>query len=127
MAKTEIVITINEIPPSNNKYLGKSTSYHAYHKEKQRWMDMVGWSVKASGWRNSPFKKAKVQILYFFPNRTRRDPDNYSGKFILDGLRQAGVIEDDSFNNITLILKGVYDKSQPRTMVVVEPDITEAI
>ena len=49
----------------------------------------------------------------------RHDPDNYSGKFILDGLREAGIIEDDSFSNIELQLCGSYDKENPRTEIEV--------
>lgn len=56
----------------------------------------------------------------FFPTRGRRDPDNYSGKFILDGLVQAGIIKDDSFECINLRLKASYDKDNPRTEIEVE-------
>lgn len=110
-------ITIPDIPPSNNKYLGRSHSFHIYHEEKKVWMNMVGWSVKAVGWQNKPLEKALVRITYYFPDRKRRDPDNYSGKFLLDGLKQAGVIADDSFKNIELVLAGDYDKKNPRTEI----------
>ena len=52
--------------------------------------------------------------------RQRHDPDNYNGKFILDGLREAGIIEDDSFKNIELQLCGAYDKENPRTEITVK-------
>ena len=45
--------------------------------------------------------------------------DNYSGKFILDGLVSAGIIQDDSFQCIDLRLKADYDKKNPRTEVEV--------
>lgn len=61
-----------------------------------------------------------IKITYYFRTKTRHDPDNYSGKFILDGLVKAGVITDDSFNNINLILSGKYDKDNPRTEIEVE-------
>ena len=38
---------------------------------------------------------------------------------ILDGLTAAGVITDDSFRCIELILKGECDRSNPRTEVEV--------
>lgn len=65
--------------------------------------------------------RAEVKITYFFPTRHRRDQDNYSGKFILDGLTEAGVIKDNSFDCIKLVLVGDYDKADPRT----EVEITE--
>ena len=66
-----------------------------------------------------PIRWATVKITYFFPDNRRRDPDNYAGKMILDGLTAAGVIVDDSFGCIELILKGECDRSNPRTEVEV--------
>ena len=60
-----------------------------------------------------------MTITYFFPTRGRRDPDNYSGKFILDGLVQAGILRDDSFRCIDLRLRGDWDKQSPRTEIEV--------
>lgn len=67
----------------------------------------------------TPIKKCVVRITYFFRTRQRHDPDNYNGKFILDGLREAGIIEDDSFLNVELQLCGSYDKENPRTEIEV--------
>ena len=66
---------------------------------------------------DKPFDKATVKITYHFRTKIRHDPDNYSGKFILDGLVKAEIIADDSFNNINLILSGKYDKDNPRTEI----------
>ena len=67
-----------------------------------------------------PITKAKVTLKYYFKDKKRRDPDNYSGKFILDGLVKSGVIKDDSFNNISLALEAGYDKDNSRTEIIVE-------
>lgn len=64
-------------------------------------------------------KKVRCQNYIFFRTRQRHDPDNYNGKFILDGLREAGIIEDDSFKNVELQLCGSYDKENPRTEIEV--------
>lgn len=64
-----------------------------------------------------PFKKSVVTITYYFKDKRRRDPDNYSGKMILDGLVRTGILQDDSFNNIDLVLCGDYDKDNPRTVI----------
>jgi len=60
-------------------------------------------------------------VTFFFPDRRRRDPDNYSVKFILDGLVKAGAIEDDSFEHLTVIKRGEVDRENPRTEVEVVP------
>lgn len=116
----ELRITIPDIPPSNNKYMGrgsKATQAFTYQAEKKKWQSVIGWLVREQKWAQNPFKKAVVEITYYFKDKRRRDPDNYSGKFILDSLVRAGVLQDDSFGNIELILKGDYDKKKPRTEV----------
>ncbi len=66
-----------------------------------------------------PFEKSIVEINYYFKDKRRRDPDNYSGKFILDGLVSAGVIADDNFGSIKLLLDGYHDKQNPRTEIII--------
>ena len=63
---------------------------------------------------------ARVTITYFFPTRARHDADNYSGKYLLDGLTIAGVIVDDDLKHISTTIRGEYDKDNPRTEIEVE-------
>lgn len=112
---------IKDIPPSNNKYMGRTAKgfNFTYQDEKRKWE----WLVKGAVGRSrpkQPIKKAVVTLTYYFGTKHRRDPDNYSGKFILDGLVKAKVLEDDSFANIKLVLVGDYDKNNPRTEIKVE-------
>lgn len=68
---------------------------------------------------DKPYPKATVFLTYYFPDAIRRDPDNYAGKMILDGLVSGGVIVDDSFNCIRLVLDGQIDRENPRTEIKV--------
>ena len=69
---------------------------------------------------NQPeLKEAIVDITYYFKSNRRRDRDNYTPKFILDGLVKAGVIVDDSDNNLYLNWKLKVDKDNPRTEIEV--------
>lgn len=112
---------INELPPSNNKYMGRGSRglTMEYQREKKRWardiMVIVGKDKP-----KTPYKRATVTLIYYFKTKHRRDPDNYSGKFILDALTECGVIEDDSFKCIDLILKGKHDKENPRTEIEIK-------
>lgn len=112
-------ITINAIPPSNNQFMGNSHNHFEYHREKKEWH----WRIKAALNQrpNKALPRAVVKITYFFKDNRRRDPDNYSGKFILDALVKEKIIADDSFDVIDLILrKGGCDKNNPRTEIEVE-------
>ena len=108
--------TINEIPPSNNKFIGRTNKWE-YQEKKKYWAKLI--SLKCRPKPEKPLEKAVVTLTYFFGNKIRRDPDNYSGKFILDGLVKAGIIADDSFGNIDLRLCGMVDKTNPRTEIEV--------
>ena len=106
---------IDGIPPSNNKYQGTGGKGKAfrYQEEKREW-EM---KVRVAVGRNKPKEPLSGVIVkhkYYFGDRRRRDPDNYSGKFLNDGLVLAGVIEDDSFNHIQLLTEGGHDKENPR-------------
>lgn len=50
-----------------------------------------------------PLPEATIIIAYHFKTHVRRDPDNYSGKFILDALTHNKFIKDDSFKEIDLL------------------------
>lgn len=89
---------------------------------KRRWTDTICLLAKCQ-YKGEAYEKAEVVITYFFKDRRRRDPDNYSGKLILDGLTKAGVIKDDDFDHITLtVQKGGVDKNNPRTVIEVKED-----
>lgn len=77
----------------------------------------MGWAARAAK-VHQRFDKAAVTLRYHFPDNRRRDPDNYNGKFILDGLREAGVLADDDFGHISLTVeRGDVDKRNPRVEV----------
>lgn len=115
-------IIVNQVPPSNNCYIGKNKRWE-YAAKKKEWSELILNVCRASKViPKQPLSKATVRLTYYFKTRVRHDPDNYSGKFILDGLVNAGIITDDSFNNITLLLSGDYDKNNPRTEIEVTSD-----
>jgi len=114
-----IRITLPGVPPSINRFAGRK-NVNDYRRAKDYWTGVVGWAVKTVKDRpRTPYKKAKVEILYYFPDRRRHDPDNYSGKFLMDGLTAAGVIVDDDFGHVTLAVAGDVDRNYPRTVITV--------
>lgn len=113
--------TVPAIPPSLNQFAGRKND-REYQRLKREWKDLVYCCCMPRP--RAPLKRARVTLTYFFPTRARRDPDNYAGKLILDGMTAAGVIADDSFGCIELVLRGRHDKANPRTEITVE-EITE--
>lgn len=106
---------IQAIPPSMNKYKGRQNPWE-YRNDKKHWEELVRLSCR---WHKAPIAKSVVELKYFVKTRRRHDPNNYDGQFITDGLVKAGVIADDSFDAITLVLVGDYDKQNPRTEISV--------
>ena len=115
--KPRVKIVVNEIPPSNNEYMGKTYKYSVYQEEKKRWHWLIKAAIKRAEKPKKPIEKAIVNITYYFKTKTRRDPDNYSGKMLLDPLVREGILIDDSFDVVTLVLDAGYDKDNPRTEI----------
>ena len=111
-----IRIEIPGLPPSMNQYNGRQNVWK-YRRDKQEWKDLVVLHCKR---QREPFEYAIVTITYYFKDKRRHDPDNYSGKFILDGLTAAGIIKDDDFKHIELRLCAGMDKKRPRTQIDVK-------
>lgn len=114
------VYTVHGIPPSNNKFMGKSGSYHSYQTLKKEWAEKI--QYECSPKPEKPIRKARITLTYYFRDHKERDPDNFSGKFLMDGLTKAGIIEDDNFNVVTdyRLLKGGVDKHDPHTVITIE-------
>lgn len=126
-----IRMEILAIPSSNNKYQGqgsKSKAIKDYQQEKKLWNQWI-WitrhQMKTNGDLDGftlPLQEATVIIHYHFKTRTRRDPDNYSGKMILDGLKDNGFITDDSFKEIDIFpLADFGESSQDRVEIFILP------
>lgn len=118
--REELLIILDKIPPSLNRFAGRENSW-GYRSAKAAWTKLVYAMALRERRRKKldgpPPEYADVEIRYFFPNKRRHDPDNYAGKFLLDGLTKAGAIRDDDFEHIRLALGGDYDKTQPRTEI----------
>lgn len=112
-------VVLPGVPPSLNRTAGRQNVWE-YRRNKALWTLWVQRACMACKERpKAPWEKAVVEITYYFPNRIRRDPDNYAGKFLLDGLTKGGVIKDDSFDCVTLILDGECDPEYTRTEIKV--------
>lgn len=121
MIKTEkctiYAYTIHSIPPSNNKFIGRKAEWE-YQEIKKQWAALIQCLCKPKP--PTPLEGVTVTLRYFFPDSRRRDPDNYSGKIILDGLVKCGILKDDSFNCIDLeIEQGGVSKENPRVEIII--------
>ena len=83
----KIVIVLPFLPPSLNRVAGRGP--YNYRQAKERFTEQVRLNC-LNGRPKAPVDRSTVTIRYYFPDRRRRDPDNYSGKFLLDGLTKAG-------------------------------------
>lgn len=113
-------LMIQKIPPSMNEYAGRCG--WKYRDFKKLWTQLVMVSCRAcKAAPLHPMSKAMVRIDYYFPDARRRDPDNYGGKLLMDGLTRAGIIADDSFSCVSIALHAHVDRKNPRTEICVTP------
>ena len=65
-------------------------------------------------------KKANIKIKYYFRvERLKRDYDNYSPKFLMDGL-VGRVIQDDNDKLVKVEWELSVDRKNPRTVIEIE-------
>jgi len=99
----EFIITGN-IPSGNRKQIGYKNKKPFLFKQKQKEIKSIISQIKQQ-WRSTTInKKVKVEYLFYFPDKRRRDVDNRM-KILNDCLEDAGVIADDS-----LIFEGKFKK-----------------
>jgi len=114
MRKIKIILPF--IPPTINKYIGRSNIWE-YQKDKKKIHEAIRLSTIGKRYNIS---KCKMVITYYFKDKRRHDPSNYD-KAIMDGLVEANIITDDNYGVITeFTTKGDYDKNNPRTEIVIE-------
>lgn len=112
-------ITIKGVPPSLNQTAGRQNVW-AYRTNKKVWTDTVYFAcMNAKDRPKEPLPFALVRIDYYFNSARRHDADNYSGKYLLDGLTKAGVIVDDDLAHIATAIHGHIDRKNPRTEITV--------
>lgn len=126
--KMVFVLSFNDIPPSANKFMGKGGNiYYKYQQEKKTWAQKILYSAINSNVAYLYLNNVNVELHYRFKDRRRRDPDNYAGKFILDGLTGAGVIVDDSFNNISLTLSSESGSNKAGFDIIITSDKSDEL
>lgn len=88
---------------------------------KQKWKDFIVWFVQKQGYSNLRIKECEITQKVYYPNNRRHDIDNSVPKFILDGLVESGMIEDDDSRHLILLtLMCFTDVSRPRTELYVK-------
>lgn len=116
-----ITLEIPRVPPSPNYLLGKHWRHR--HRNSQVWRQEVWVALHQAGYsQRTPYPKARVSI----DRRAHRelDPDNLVGcmKPVIDALRYADVLVDDTSDHIELVVTQTLDrKLNPRTLIEIEP------
>lgn len=113
---------IDSIPPSNNTYMGVSGKNWNYNREKKAWLELIQKEIADSGIAIKPIDKAIVSVHYIFPDKRRRDLDNYSGKFLYDALVKCGVLTDDNYSVITSLDLSAHSEPKVKKTII---EVTE--
>lgn len=88
-----IRLEIEGTPPSLNKWM--RWHWTVQQQSKQEWAWLILAACLAAKVGRPQYKLATVHITLIFPVLRRRDLDNYTPKSIMDGLVNAGIIQDD--------------------------------
>lgn len=97
---SRLTITINDVPPSLNVWHGMHWAKKA--QEKLKWEELIKSLLAGKRKRSKAYKRPVVRITFYFDIDRRRDKDNMTPKFLMDGLVKAGVIRDDNSKEVDL-------------------------
>lgn len=111
-------------PGMNEMIKADRTNYHVGNALKQTYTTIsqiaASIAVTQHGWQ-TPDEPCDITLIWHEPHN-RRDPDNIYGgaKFVLDGMRDAGVIKDDKQKYIHQLTNLIdVDKENPGVTVIV--------
>lgn len=106
--------------PGLNKIIDKSkTHWAAYSEMKKEHTNTIAWIAKTE---LEPMSRIELDITYYCKNRMK-DPDNIAAgkKFIIDGLVEAEILENDGWKQIEGWNESfAVDKENPRVEVIIK-------
>ncbi len=123
----QVTLVIPRRPPPSLNLLNRM---HWGERKRHRdlWAEEIAVAAIEAG--RPKFRRPLIQLRLYYPVQRRRDADNAiggPGKLILDGLREAGVIEDDNSQAIHLQPPIIaVDPDNPRVEIVLEEMAHEA-
>lgn len=94
---------------------------------KQIWKDFTVFVCFKHGVTRLNISKCSIEMICTFPTKTKRDNDNMTCKFILDGFTAAKFLEEDNYSVVNpLIIRSRYEKGVTKMEFIVRlPDEDE--
>jgi Holliday junction resolvase RusA-like endonuclease len=116
---TQTLIIAGKLPGRNEAESAARAHWSRGAKLKAEYTELIQWHAIAG--KIKPVQgAANVTVTFYEPNK-KRDSDNIIGgglKYILDGLKAAGIIKDDSQKYVDLTVTPIKtDKSNPRVEI----------
>lgn len=109
-------LQLPQIPPSLNDW----KNWHPMMQAKYKTDLTASVSGLKMAFKLPKYPMALIQVIYYFATVRKRDADNYSGKFLLDAIKNAGLIDDDNSEVLQLPEpKFEVDKARPRVEVFI--------
>ena len=108
-------VVCSECAPSINQITSMVPMQRA--NEARRWRGAVADGVRGAGPVTTP---VRIEAVYYWSTRRRRDLWNYAPKWAVDGLVDAGVIPDDDASAVSdCVVRFEFDRSRQRMELVV--------
>ena len=107
-----------KLPSLNDIVALAKIHFGAYSGKKKKIEKDIGSAILAA--KIKPMRRVDVNVTFHEPQKSRRDPDNVMAgiKFILDAIRNAGIIEDDSKQFVRRVSMSVIYDMVPKTYFI---------
>lgn len=113
------------LPKMTNPSGAKSTHWRFKQAEAKKWKELTGWAVLQVGKPARPLKYARLILMRHSAVSPDADGLVSGFKHIVDGLTEAGVIQNDKYENIGMphyLWRKAPQKQGKVTVIVIEAD-----
>lgn len=120
-----LCLVLPEAPPRLEVHWGSWPGTTVYREVRDLWRDLVLGALEQAHARGAelprePFAEAAAFFTFHFGGAKVRDVDNYTVRFIVNALRHAGVLAGDSFDRLSIAVRGMPDGPVRTEVVLVE-------
>lgn len=118
-------LVLPEAPPRLEIHWGSWPGTTVYREVRDLWRHLVFQALEQAHARGvklprEPFEQAAAFFTFHFGSIKVRDVDNYTVRFIINALRHAGMLAGDSFDRLSIAVRGMADGPVRTEVLLVE-------
>lgn len=115
-------LVLPEAPPRLDVHWGSAPGISSYAEVRERWRRLVGKTLESARGAlplDRPFERAAAFFTFYSGGRAV-GVENYTVRFVLNALREGGVLVDDTFDRLVITVRALAGLPLRTEVVLVE-------